>query len=200
MSRVKQGLRVIILLPGATDLDMQGRIKGSLDVPLCQEGNDQARRLADELKSEPIDVVYCGPCEAARQTAESVSRGRARVKVVDELRNIDRGLWHGKRVNELRDSQPRLYRQWQENPESVCPPGGETLEEARKRLGRAVSRILGRYRHGSLAIVIPEPAASLVRQQLRQNGEYGDLWAAECSCGCWESFELTDRETLTSIK
>ena len=95
-------LRIIVLLPGATDLDLQGRIKGSLDVPLSEQGDSQARQSANELREHDIDVVYCGPCEAARQTAEHVANQHSKVRVNNELKNLDRGLWHGKRVEELR--------------------------------------------------------------------------------------------------
>ncbi len=194
---IKRGrlLRVIVLLPGATDLDLQGRIKGSLDVPLSETGNDQARQSASELREYCIDVIYCGPCEAARQTANLVANRQSKVRVNEELRNLDRGLWHGKRVEELRDSQPRLYRQWQENPESVCPPGGESFEAARNRIKRAMSKIIRKHKNGTIAIVIPEPAASLLRQHLDQAVTMGDLWQIECCSGRWASIEFAEAES-----
>lgn len=183
-------LRVILVLPGATDLDSQGRIKGSLDVPLNHDGNQQARQSADELRDEPIETVYCSPCLSARQTAELLAGERTRVRVNEELRNLNRGLWHGKRVEELRDSQPRIYRQWQDQPETVCPPDGETIEDARRRIGRVIDKICRKHKRGTIAMVVPEPAASVLRQQLSQTDSMGDLWQAECRCGQWESIEV----------
>lgn len=187
-------LRIIVLLPGATDLDLQGRIKGSLDVPLSEQGNHQARQSASELREHGIDVIYCGPCEAARQTADHVANRQSKVRVHNELRNLDRGLWHGKRVAELRESQPRLYRQWQDNPESVCPPGGETVEAGRTRIKRALAKIIRKHKSGTIAIVIPEPAASLLRQQLDQAKTMGDLWQIECCSGRWDAIEVAGVE------
>jgi broad specificity phosphatase PhoE len=115
---------------------------------------------------------------------------RTRIRVCDELRNLNRGLWHGKLVAELRDSQPRVYRRWQEFPETVCPPGGETIDEARERICRLVDKIRRKHRSGSIAIVVPEPAASILRQQLSHSDSMGDLWRAECRCGQWETIDL----------
>jgi broad specificity phosphatase PhoE len=183
-------LRVILVLPGATDLDSQGRIKGSLDLPMNANGNEQARQAASALSAEPIDVVYCSPCLSAQQTAEQLSReGQIRIRVVDDLRNLDRGLWHGRLIEELKESQPRVYRQWQEQPETVCPPGGETLERAQKRVEKVIRKIRKRHKKGTIAIVVPEPLASVVRSHLEQ-ADMGDLWKAECRCGSWETIDL----------
>ena len=184
-------LKIFLVLPGATDLDCQGRIKGLLDVPMNSQGNEQAKQTAVDLGGEPISVVYCSPCLSAQQTAEQVSRdGRIKIKVFDELRNLDRGLWHGRLIEELKESQPRVYRQWQEQPETVCPPGGETLEQASQRIVKAIRKIRRRHKSGTIALVAPEPVASLLRSQL-ENAEIGDLWKAECRCGSWETIELT---------
>ena len=103
------------------------------------------------------------------------------------MRNLDRGLWHGKLIDELKDSQPKVYRQWQEAPETVCPPGGETLDDARKRLLKVIKKI--RKKQGTVVVVAPEPVASLLRSEL-DHGDIGDLWQAECRCGEWQEIEV----------
>jgi len=184
-------LRIILVLPGSTDLDSQGRIKGSLDLPMNANGNQQTKVTADALTGESINVVYCAPCLSAQQTAEQLSRdGKIKVKVIDELRNMDRGLWHGKLIEELKESQPRVYRQWQEQPETVCPPGGETLDVARARVAKFLRKIRKRHKSGTICLVIPEPLASVLRQEL-ESSDIGDLWQAECRCGSWEAIDLT---------
>ena len=186
-------LRVILVLPGATDLDSQGRIKGSLDIPMNETGNQQAQKAAVELSEESINIVYCAPCLSARQTAEQIAGdGQIRIKVFEELRNLDCGLWHGKLIDELKDSQPKVYRQWQEQPETVCPPGGETLEDARKRFSKIIKKI--RKQKGTIALVVPEPIASLLKSEL-EAGEIGDLWQAECRCGQWQELAMGVRSS-----
>lgn len=183
-------LRLIIVRPGSTDFDEQGRIKGTLDVPLSESGTRQVQRTADELHAEQIDAIYSGPGRAAVQTAgELAVHADVKVKVVETLHNLDLGLWSGRLIEDLRLHQPRVYRQWQEHPETVCPPGGETLEAARVRLRKAVGKIVRKHRSGTVALVLMEPAASLVRSWLLAT-DVGDLWKAECCCGKWDSIEL----------
>ncbi len=189
-------LRFILILPGSTDLDAKGRIKGSLDIPLNHSGAEQVQKTAEELDRVRIDIIYSAPCLSAQQTAEQLSRGgEIKIKIHEELRNLDRGLWHGKLIDELKDSQPKVYRQWQERPESVRPPGGETLDEVRLRLSKLIKKIQRKHKSGTVAIVVPEPAASVLRSQLDKR-EIGDLWKAECRSGEWQSIEVASDLSL----
>jgi probable phosphoglycerate mutase len=184
--------RIVLIRPGSTDYDEQGRIKGTLDVPLSKNGTHQAERTAFELNSLPLEVVYSAPCQPALETAHTVAQGSgAKVKRVERLHNLDQGLWQGKLIAEVRQTQPRVYRQYQERPETVCPPQGEMLGDAQQRVDAALTKILKKHRTGVIAIVAPEPLASLVRRFLTK-GELGDLWQAECETGQWEVFEVKD--------
>ena len=101
-------LRLIIVRPGSTDFDEQGRIKGTLDVPLNDSGTRQVSETAVSLHAENIEAIYTGPCRAAQQTAEQLAqRADVRFKVVDQLHNLDLGLWSGRRIEDLRQTQPR---------------------------------------------------------------------------------------------
>jgi broad specificity phosphatase PhoE len=183
-------LKVIIVQPGATDFDEQRRIKGSLDLPLTPNGTNQVERTVVELAKANIDYVYSAPCRSAQQTAQAIAERRhLRVKTVDTLRNLDHGLWHGKLIDEVKRQQPRVYRQGQEHPESVCPPEGESWTSARDRVTSTLSKILRKHKDGVLALVIPEPLATMVCSLLRHT-EPGDLWKSECD-GChWEPIEI----------
>ncbi len=183
-------LRIVLVRPGATVFDEAGRIKGSLDFPLCPEGASQAERTAEDLANVRMDVVYSSPCESARQTANIVAkRAGTKAKTVDCLRNIDHGLWEGKLIDEVRRQQPKVYRQFQETPESVCPPGGETLDAAKARVEKSLNTWLRKHDSGTIAFVIPEPLASLVKHLL-VSSDLGDLWKVECDNGSWEILQV----------
>src|SRR5215213_2320310 len=67
-------LTILLVRSGTTEFDAQGRIQGTLDVPLCDEGRRQAEATAEDLtaRSTPIDALYAGPCLSAQQTAEII--------------------------------------------------------------------------------------------------------------------------------
>ncbi len=191
-------LRLILIRPGATDFDEQGRIKGSLDIPLNANGTQQVACIVDALADQEIDYVYTSPCKSAQQTAVALASGRdIKVKEIEQLQNLDHGLWHGKLIEEVRQRQPKVYRQWQEHPESVCPPQGETLDSAQTRVRKAVGKLLKKHKTGVVALIVPEPLASLVRCFL-EHSRVGDLWKAECDKGEWEFLDIEPKEVLQS--
>ena len=110
---------------------------------------------------------------------------RLKCRKLERLRNLDYGLWQGMAIEDIRLKQPKVYRQWQEAPECVRPPEGETLEDADDRVRTAMAKILKRHKDGVIGVVVPEPLASLVRRYFTQ-GELGDLWQASQEHGNWE--------------
>lgn len=181
--------RVLLVRPGATDFDDQGRIKGSMDMPMSERGREQADSLADQLSGIAFKTIYSSPCESAQETAERLSRGRdVRVKVIDAFRNIDHGLWHGKLIDEVRRNHPKVYRQGQESPGELCPPGGEPISEARARVAKAVRKIAKKGGDGVIVVVVPDPMASVV-QSVLEGGAMDDLWKAETDNGRWQLIE-----------
>ncbi|MCU0960265.1 MAG: histidine phosphatase family protein [Pirellulaceae bacterium] len=184
-------VRIVLVQPGATDLDDQGRIKGSLDIPLSVTGAEQVARTVRELAAAPIEAIYAAKCQSALQTAEALARDRGlKVKVVAQLQNLNHGLWHGKLIDEVRQTQPRTYRHCREFPELVCPPEGESVQAARERARRAVTKLLKRHRAGTIALVVPEPMASVVRGLLQADEPLDDLWQAETDTADWKMLEM----------
>ena len=192
-------IQILLVRAGSTDFDEQGRIKGTLDIPLSEAGQGQVGRLIGELHGTQIDQIYSSPCRSALQTAELLAADHhLKLKTLDELQNLDHGLWHGKLIDEVRVSQPKVFRQLQERPETVCPPQGEPVGSAVERVRGLISRLLRKHRSGTVAIVVPEPCASFVRAVLN-HAELGDLWKAECDCGRWEVLTVEPADVALMI-
>jgi probable phosphoglycerate mutase len=182
--------RILLIRSGATDFDEQGRIKGTLDIPLSFEGTAQIVQLVKELADTPIDHLYASPCRCAMQSADVIAQARKlKVRKLLELQNLDHGLWHGKLIDEVKHSQPKVYRQLQERPETVCPPEGEPVGAALDRVRSALSKLLKKHKTGTIALVVPEPISSIVRSILAQCG-LGDLWKVECEGGGWQGIDV----------
>jgi len=178
--------QVLVVRPGSTALDEQERIKGCLDIPLSESGKQQVLRAIDEFAQVEIAVIYCAPCESAQATARMIAeKKQCKWKVCDVFRNIDHGLWQGRCIEEIRRQQPKLYKQIQDNPNFFSPPGGETLAEAQSRVAKQVEKLQKKHANETIAIVIPDPLATLVATQLKST-RIDDLWKAECDKGSWE--------------
>lgn len=179
------GLQTLIVRPGATELDEQGRIAGNLDVPLSEMGVEQISALSQIFKEFRIGRIFAGPSSASRQTAKLLSDGGAiKIHIDDDLTNFDYGLWHGKRLDELKENQPRLFRLWQEQPQSVCPPNGETLDQLVSRVDRTAKKIRKKHKAKTVLVVAAEPVACILRSVL-ERAEIYKYWTIAANCGTW---------------
>lgn len=179
-------VRIVLIRPGATDYDEQGRILGTLDMPLTEQGNRDVERLVGEVRELKIAAIYCGPCQAAAQTGQAIADALdVKLKRIDNLRNIDHGLWQGMLIEDVKRKQPKVYRQWQEQPGIICPPEGEMLRDAQERVQTVLSKILKKHKEGTIAIVIPDPLAGVVQGEISHR-EIGDFWKTKSDCGKWE--------------
>ncbi len=132
-------LQVVLIRPGATVYDEQNRVQGVLDIPLSERGQAEAIDLASRLADTNLSALYCGPSESVVKTAEIVGRHLGlRPKRLDDLRNLDQGLWQGLQLDEIKRRNLKLFRQWLDDPRTICPPEGETVEDALDRV-RALS-------------------------------------------------------------
>ncbi|MHC4177742.1 MAG: histidine phosphatase family protein [Planctomycetota bacterium] len=189
-------LKIVLIHPGSTDYDRQHRIQGALDVPLNEQGSSEVAELVDQLAGKGIETVFASSGQPAQQTAQAIADGLGiKLKKLDRMQNLDHGLWQGMLVKDVRRKQPKVYRQWQEQPENVCPPEGEMLSQAEDRVRAAMTKLLKRHKEGVIALVVPEPLASLVRRFL-QKGELGDLWKVTNGHGHWEILEIEPEEVL----
>ncbi len=187
-------LQIVLIRPGSTDYDQQGRIQGTLDIPLNERGAQEVERIIQEVRPLGIEAVYCGPCQSACQTAGAIAEALdVKLKKIDALHNIDHGLWQGMLIDDVKRKQPKVFRQWQEQPETVCPPEGEMLAEAQERVEGAIVKILKKYKQGTVAFVLPEPLASVVHSGLA-HCEIGGLWKGSSGCGKWEVISLEPRD------
>lgn len=136
-------------------------------------------------------AVVTGPDEASRQTAEALAaKAGCGVKVVDELREINLGLWEGMLASEFERRYPRVCRQWLEDPASVMAPEGENLEEVRERVMGALSRELDRWRKtGPVAAVLRPIVWRVVYCSLRSVSTC-EMWTGAKEAGWYEWFSV----------
>ena len=170
---------IVLIRPGCTDFDEQQRVQGALNLPLNARGERQVQQTLADLRSVPIDVIYASPCEPAGSTAALIgTRLGIPVKESGDLRNLNQGLWQGLQVEEIRRKHPKVFKQWQEMPETICPPGGEMLPDVVVRVRKALEKPL--KKRMNFAIVASEPLASVIGHLIR--GEKLESLPAIMSC------------------
>jgi broad specificity phosphatase PhoE len=185
--------QVILIRPGATIYDEQNRVQGILDIPLSDRGHFEVSRMAAQLSRSLNEraptALYCGPGENVIRTAEIVGKALGlRPKRIDELRNLNQGLWQGLQLDEIKRRNTRLFRQWMDDPETICPPQGETVERAMERIKSAFRPLLRRHPDDSIGLVVGEPLARLVACYLR--GEPRAHLEERWSCCAYEVVKI----------
>ena len=184
-------LQILLIRPGATEYDRQGRIQGTLDIPLCEDGRQAVEALVGQLRQQPIEAIYTSPSQSAAETAEALGEAvDIRPKTIDKLQNLDQGLWQGLLIADVKTKQPKVFRQWQEQPETICPPQGETVSAAKARVQVALAKLVKKHKgDGLIALVVPQPLACVVRHVLRHD-ELCDLWQCSNGAALWELIDV----------
>ncbi|HKI18662.1 MAG TPA: histidine phosphatase family protein [Isosphaeraceae bacterium] len=165
--------QVVLIRPGATIYDEQKRVQGILDIPLSERGQSEVGRMAEDLAhslgDSALSALYCGPGEHVVKSAEIVGRVLGvRPKRIDEFRNLDQGLWQGLQIDEIKRRNTKLFRQWIDDPETICPPQGETFEGAMERIKTGFKPLWRRHQDESIGLVVGEPLARMVGCYLRR--------------------------------
>lgn len=181
----------LVLIPaGQTDWSGQGRIQGAADLPLNGGGIEQVDGWVPGLATLSIGAIYSGKSGPAFDTAKRLAKVlKVKRRSLEELREVDLGLWQGMQMTELKDKQPGVYKRWQERPESVLPPSGESFPRAIDRLERAIDKLVKGAKMNCVAVVLGELALALVRCG-REGRPMRDLWDLVNGSAGWHTYVI----------
>lgn len=147
-------IELILVRHGETDWNASGIFRGRADVGLNETGRRQAEKLGEYLDREKLVIIYSGPLKRARETAAAIAgRQGIEVAVVANLNDFHFGEWQGLSLQEVAEKYPEFYRDWQDTPEQVRVPGGESLEEVRGRALPFVEDAVMRGGEGRIVMV-----------------------------------------------
>ena len=127
-------MEVVLVRHGETDWTRTRQHTGRTDLPLDEEGREQARPVADALRGRTFGLVLTSPLRRARETAElagflAVAQDR------DDLAEWDYGDYEGRTTKEIRAERP----DWSLWHDGV--PGGETPTAVGRRTDRVIDEI-----------------------------------------------------------
>jgi broad specificity phosphatase PhoE len=133
--------RIVMVRHGETEGNSSVRFHGRTDVPLCDEGRAQLRRIARTMRTEAFDLVVASPLRRSWEGASIVSGG-APIRLESDFREIDFGRWEGLTAEEIEASDPTLYQDWQSGVANFDCPGGEPRAEFRARVMRGLESLV----------------------------------------------------------
>ncbi len=147
MAAAEEVTTVILVRHGETDYNRQGRYQGFLDIPLNENGLEQARMLAESLKDTHIDVFIASPLQRAYITTKMVAdmHGKPIAYTDARLKEINYGDWAGAYKADLAEDYPKQYKKWIEKPWKVTMSNGEGLKDIQRRYREALDDAVERY-------------------------------------------------------
>jgi broad specificity phosphatase PhoE len=131
---------VVLARHALSVLNSEQRVNGdpAVDVPLTEEGREQARLLGAQLAHADLDLCVCSRFPRARETAELAIAGRSTpLEVEPLLDDVNVGELEGWEIGRYREVKRSLGRK-------QPFPGGESLDDAALRYARAFRALAGR--------------------------------------------------------
>lgn len=127
-------MNVWLIRHGRTEWNDTGRYQGQTDLPLSNEGAAELVRADFSPKT-----VYVTPLKRTQETARILFPD-ARQIVIDDLREMDFGVFEGRTYIEMENDDD--YRAWvEDNCRGRCP-GGESREEFAARICAAFEKLM----------------------------------------------------------
>jgi len=149
------GIRIFLVRHGETHWNLTHRFQGRVDVPLTQEGKNQARALALTLKGEPLVAIYSSPLARAVETARFIKEFHPSTPLFEEeaITEMDLGEFDGMEAAHWFSHYQDFLKAWRSNPGCLKIPGGESLQEVQKRAIDALKRITKLHPPGSTLLL-----------------------------------------------
>ncbi len=161
-----------LLRHGETEWNDQWRLQGQKDTPLSPKGILQAEKAAKILKNLGIDFIYCSDLNRAAKTSEIIAqefKGQVQVYRTEKLREISFGDWEGKKYEEFSREEKEYYQRWLQDPVNCFIPGGESLEDVKKRVMEFIASVLKKKEKNILLVSHGGPIKIMISQVLSMN-------------------------------
>ena len=145
--------KLILARHGETVWNVEKIYRGRTDVNLDEVGIKQAELLGKYLSNWELEAIYSSPLKRALDTANIIAcYQKIGVNIVEGLIDFDYGEWQSLPEQEAERLYPTLHNEWHNNPHKVRMPGGESLEDVRRRAIEVVNDVLSKYQ-GSVVLV-----------------------------------------------
>ena len=144
---------IILVRHGETKWNLNNIFRGAYDIPLNDNGRDQAHLTAKTLEDYPIHAAYTSPLSRAVETARIVlSPHKIKATPHEGLLDMDYGEWTGIEDAEVAQKWPKEHTDWNSRPHTVRPPGGSTLQEVFDRAFAAMEGLANQHDGGTIAL------------------------------------------------
>ena len=168
---------IYIIRHGKTELNKANVLQGRSNYPLNEEGIEQAKKAAENLRGIRFAHVFTSPLTRAVQTAEIVC-ANIKPAIDDRLIEMDYGPYEG---SDLKNPSPEIIAFFSDFAHTPAPEGMEQLGSVVARAGEFIESI--RNLPGNILISTHAIAMKGILEYLTpdSNGAYWSKYIGNCA-------------------
>lgn len=162
---------------GQTTGDIEDRYGGDYDDHLTEEGQKQARSLAEKLADKNIEIIYSSPRIRAQETSNIIHNMiNVRVEFVDDIRERNSyGILTGRVKAEAAKEYPKLAELLRDPHNNI--EGAELYEDFIKRIDSALNTVKAKPYETVLLLTHGGPIRAIFRETLK----LGEIEVDDCA-------------------
>ncbi|RLN45027.1 hypothetical protein BBJ29_007048 [Phytophthora kernoviae] len=137
--------RLYLCRHGQTDFNFQRKLQGrGVNMPLNDQGLEQARNLARAMKDVPLRAIYSSSLKRAFQTADAVAQlhPKLEVEAFQEVEEMNFGDLEGHPMEMHEDQIHTMFKRWGSGEFNVSWPKGESPMDVVKRGKSKIDEVL----------------------------------------------------------
>lgn len=174
---------------GEIEETKNGAYIGVSDVSLSEKGKQDLIELDKNNRYPYAPVLFSSPLKRCLQTCEIIYPGKEPI-VVDELSEINFGLWEGKTAEELKENL--TFNKWLSGDNSVKPPEGESSADFTRRVCLMFQKIVdGLISTGHTEAVIVTHGGVIMTLMAVYGLPQAKPFEWACESGCGYSIRVT---------
>ncbi|OGO87394.1 MAG: hypothetical protein A2Y24_01420 [Clostridiales bacterium GWE2_32_10] len=141
-------MKLYFVRHGQTEWNVEKRIQGSVDQPLNEKGESQARELAEKIKDIKIDKIISSPLKRAYRTAEIINE-KFNLDIETDTRLAERNYG----VNEGEYTKDFAYNDFWSYTKHVSVEEAEEIEEFFQRVNEFLSELKNKNEYENILLV-----------------------------------------------
>jgi len=191
--------QVYLVRHGQTAWNAELIFRGRRDIKLNERGHREASAIAGALRDKNLDAIYASPLTRAVETARPIAALLHReIEPVHCLTDINYGDWEGVPYHEIKTRYPDLLATWEQEPDLVRFPHGETLDEVRER-SYGVLRDLAEKHTDESILIVSHRVVNKVLLCAVLGLSNAHFWNIKQDTGCINVIEYTSQGFVLSV-
>jgi len=147
-------INLYLIRHGETDFNKSGVFFGNMDVGLNHIGKKQSKELETVMDNIELDIIISSPLKRCIETAQGIaSRKGLLINIVDELREMNFGLWEGCYYDDVARLYPDEWKMGMEDWRDMHPTEGECFRDFYSRVSNALKTIIESYDGKKVALI-----------------------------------------------